>query len=148
MLKLDAAGGIASLICKVDAARRVFCDDLLADEWLRTLNPERDDIPIHMARTVLGGREHQIESAVAGVGADQLTKRLIVKGITPDALAQIPGVKVITARPEGIEIETPVCQAFIELAKTLAGQEASFVEIAGNDDILYTRARRLFCQQA
>ena len=41
---------------KLDAARRVFCDDLLADEWLRTLNPERDDISIHMARTVLGGR--------------------------------------------------------------------------------------------
>ena len=79
-----------------------------------------------------------IEAAVAGVGADALTMRVIVKDITPDALAQIPGVKVITTRPEGIEIETPRYQAFTDLAKTLAGQGADFVEIAGNDDILYT----------
>ena len=79
-----------------------------------------------------------IEAAVAGVGADQLTMRVIVKDTTPDALAQIPGVKVITTRPEGIEIETPRYQTFTELAITLAGQGANFVEIAGNDDILYT----------
>ena len=79
-----------------------------------------------------------IAAAVAGVGADQLTMRVIVKDMTPDALAQIPGVKVITTRPEGIEIETPRYQTFTELAITLAGQGANFVEIAGNDDILYT----------
>ncbi len=79
-----------------------------------------------------------IEAAVAGVGADQLTMRVIVKDITPDALAKIPGVKVITTRPEGIEIETPRYQAFTDLAFTLAGQGANFVEIAGNDDILFT----------
>jgi hypothetical protein len=79
-----------------------------------------------------------IEAAVAGVGADPLTMRVIVKDITPEALALTPGVKVIASRPEGTEIETPRYQAFTELAKTLAGQGANFVEIAGNDDILYT----------
>lgn len=79
-----------------------------------------------------------IEAAVAGVGADQLTMRVIVKNITAETLAQIPGVKVITTRPEGIEIETPRYKAFTELAITLAGQGADFIEIAGNDDILYT----------
>jgi hypothetical protein len=79
-----------------------------------------------------------IEAAVAGVGADKLTMRSIVKDIPPEALAQTPGVTVITTRPEGTEIETPRYRAFTDLAKTLAGQGANFVEIAGNDDILYT----------
>lgn len=79
-----------------------------------------------------------IEAAVAGVGADQLTMRVIVKDIAPEDLAQIPGVKVIATRPEGLEIETPRYRAFTDLAKTLAAQGANFVEIAGNDDILYT----------
>ena len=79
-----------------------------------------------------------IEVAVAGVGADQLTMRVIVSDIEPDALAQIAGIQVITVRPEGTEIETPRYRAFTDLARQLAGQGANFVEIAGNDDILYT----------
>lgn len=65
MLKLDEADGIARLIRVVDAARRVFDDDALADEWLRTANPELGDIPIHMARTDLGGRE--VEAALGRI---------------------------------------------------------------------------------
>ncbi len=79
-----------------------------------------------------------IEVAVAGVGADQLTMRVIVSDIEPDALAQIAGIQVITVRPVGTEIETPRYRAFTDLARQLAGQGANFVEIAGNDDILYT----------
>jgi len=79
-----------------------------------------------------------IEGAVAGVGADALTMRVIVKDIEPDALLQMAGVQVVAERPEGVEIETPRYRAFTELAKQLAGQGANFVEIAGNDDILYT----------
>lgn len=79
-----------------------------------------------------------IETAVANVGADALTMRVIVKDIEPDTLAQMAGVQVIAARPEGIEIETPRYRAFTDLARQLAAQGANFVEIAGNDDILYT----------
>ncbi len=79
-----------------------------------------------------------IEAAVAGVGADALTMRVIVTDIEPDALAQMAGVQVIAERAEGVEIETPRYRAFTDLARQLAGQGANFVEIAGNDDILYT----------
>ena len=79
-----------------------------------------------------------IEAAVAGVGADALTMRVIVTDIEPNALAKITDVKVIAERPEGVEIETPRYRAFTDLARQLAGQGANFVEIAGNDDILYT----------
>lgn len=65
MLKRDEADGIARLIRVVDAARRVFDDDALADEWLRAANPELGDIPIHMARTDLGGRE--VEAALGRI---------------------------------------------------------------------------------
>jgi putative toxin-antitoxin system antitoxin component (TIGR02293 family) len=65
VLKVDEADGIARLLRVVDAARRVFGDDTLADEWLRTTNPDLGDIPIQMARTDLGGRE--VESALGRI---------------------------------------------------------------------------------
>lgn len=57
-LKLEEADGLARLLRVVTMARRVFGDDALADEWLRSPNPALDNlIPIQMARTDLGGRE-------------------------------------------------------------------------------------------
>ena len=57
-LKLEEADGLARLVRVVALARRVFEDNTLADEWLRTPNPSLDNlIPIQMARTDLGGRE-------------------------------------------------------------------------------------------
>ena len=79
-----------------------------------------------------------IAAAVAGMEPDALTMRSIVTGMTPDALAAVDGVTVIAERPEGIEIETPRYRAFTDLAKILAAQGVDFVEIAGNDDILFT----------
>ena len=79
-----------------------------------------------------------IAAAVAGVGADALTMRVIVTGLAPDALAELPGLRVIGERPQGIELETPRYRAFTDLARLIAGLGGEFVEIAGNDDILYT----------
>lgn len=57
-LKLEEADGLARLLRIATMARRVFQDDVLADEWLRSPNPALDDlIPIQMARTDMGGRE-------------------------------------------------------------------------------------------
>ena len=57
-LKPEEADGLARLVRVVSLARRVFENDDLADEWLRTPNPVLDNlIPIQMARTDLGGRE-------------------------------------------------------------------------------------------
>jgi putative toxin-antitoxin system antitoxin component (TIGR02293 family) len=65
-LKIEEADGIARLLRVVAAARRVFDDDALADEWLRSPNPALDDhIPIRMARTDLGGRE--VEAALGRI---------------------------------------------------------------------------------
>ena len=79
-----------------------------------------------------------IAGAVAGMEPDALTMRSIVTGISAADLAKIEGVAVIADRAQGTEIETPRYAAFTDLAKTLAAQGVDFVEIAGNDDILYT----------
>lgn len=64
-LKIDEADGLARLLRIVDAARRVFANDANADEWLRVFNPSLGAIPIHMARTDLGGRE--VEAALGRI---------------------------------------------------------------------------------
>ena len=57
-LKIEEADGIARLLRVVAFARRVFEDEALADEWLRLPNPALNGlVPMHMARTDLGGRE-------------------------------------------------------------------------------------------
>lgn len=79
-----------------------------------------------------------IGAAVAGMDPDALTMRVIVSGMPEADLARIEGVKVIATRAEGIEIETPRYRAFTDLAKILAAKGAEFIEIAGNDDIMFT----------
>jgi hypothetical protein len=79
-----------------------------------------------------------ITGAVAATGADQLTMRSIVTGLSSGELGRLDEVTVIGERPEGVEIETPRYAAFTELALRIAEADRDFVEIAGNDDILLT----------
>lgn len=65
-LKIEEADGLARLLRVVTMARRVFEDDALADEWLRSPNPGLADlVPIQMAATDLGGRE--VEAALGRI---------------------------------------------------------------------------------
>ena len=80
-----------------------------------------------------------IGAAVAATGFDALTMRSIVAGLSPEELAAIEGVTVIAERPQGIEIETPRYEAFTGPRPAPRGSRApTFVEIAGNDEILVT----------
>lgn len=79
-----------------------------------------------------------IEAAVAAVGDDALTLRMIVTGMSEEDLSAIDGVAVKGTRPEGIEVETPRYRELTRILERMAGQGAEFVEIAGNDDILFT----------
>jgi hypothetical protein len=79
-----------------------------------------------------------IAQGVAATGADELTLRSVVRGLSPEALAGLEGVAVIAERPEGVEIETPRYAAFTALAREVAAAGGDFVEIAGNDQILVT----------
>jgi hypothetical protein len=79
-----------------------------------------------------------IAKAVRGVGEDALRLRSVVTGLDAVTLAAMDEVDMITTRPQGIEIETPRYRAFTEIAKVIADAGGTFVEIAGNDDILFT----------
>lgn len=79
-----------------------------------------------------------IAGAVAGVGEDELRIRSVVAGLSPEALAGIGGVSVIEAMPEGVLIETDRYRAFTGILGGIAGAGGEVVEIAGNDEILFT----------
>ncbi len=79
-----------------------------------------------------------IEGAVANVGVDELTLRMIVKGPDVGSLAGFEGITVIAERPEGIEIETIRYRALTQLLKQMAVLDVEIVEMAGNDDIMLT----------
>ena len=79
-----------------------------------------------------------IANAVAELGPDETSLRMVVAGLAPNALEELDGVRVIGPLGDGIEIETPRYRALTGLLDRMAGQGARFVEIAGNDDILLT----------
>ncbi|WP_147127415.1 hypothetical protein [Shimia ponticola] len=79
-----------------------------------------------------------IAAAVAEVGADELTLRMIVTGATDDMLAGFEGVRVIGPTERGTQIETIRYRALTHLMRDMAQAGVDFVEIAGNDDIMFT----------
>ena len=79
-----------------------------------------------------------IAASVANMEPDALRLRMILTGLGAADLAAFDDVDVIATRPDGIEIETPRYRALTELLLQWANAGGDFVEIAGNDDILFT----------
>ncbi|WP_368185976.1 hypothetical protein [Aestuariibius sp. HNIBRBA575] len=79
-----------------------------------------------------------IAAAVANMEPDALQLRIIVTDLTAAELATYDGVTVIATHADGIEIETPRYRALTHLLMQWAKAGGNFVEIAGNDDILFT----------
>ena len=77
-----------------------------------------------------------IKSAVANVGTDALSLRMIVEGLPVDILKSFKGVTVIAQHPAGIEVETPRYRKLTHLLVEMALEGANFIEISGNDDIM------------
>lgn len=75
-----------------------------------------------------------IAAAVASVGFDELTLRMVVGGYDL-ALAD---VSYIADLPEGTVVETPRYRALTHVMVQMADAGVNFVEIAGNDDIMLT----------
>ncbi|MEM7544977.1 MAG: hypothetical protein AAF367_05520 [Pseudomonadota bacterium] len=79
-----------------------------------------------------------IAAAVARVGQDQLTLRMVVRGVDAEDLARQAGVTVLAENAAGILIEAPRYRELTNLLLRWAQAGADFVEIAGNDDIMFT----------
>lgn len=79
-----------------------------------------------------------IAAAVAQTGFDALRLKMVVQGLSAADLATLPGVVVLSNLPEGVVIEAPRYRELTHLLVEMAAKGADFVEIAGNDDILFT----------
>lgn len=79
-----------------------------------------------------------IENAVAQVGPDALRLRLIIKDADQSVLQKFDDLTIVAYRPEGIEVEAPRYRALTHILQHLAMKGANFVEIAGNDDVMFT----------
>lgn len=79
-----------------------------------------------------------IAAAVANMEPDALRLRMIVTGLDRATLNGYEDVVVIGQREEGVEIDTPRYRALTVLLSQMAQAGGDFVEIAGNDDILFS----------
>ena len=79
-----------------------------------------------------------IAQAVASAGADQLTLRMIVAGNNRTKLESYDNVEIIETIDEGVIIETPRYRALTKILQIMSNDGLNFVEIAGNNDILFT----------
>ncbi len=79
-----------------------------------------------------------INDAVAQVGQDALSLRMVVRDVDPAYLQSIESISIIAEHAGDIELEAPRYRALTLLLQKLAQDGVNFVEIAGNDDIMFT----------
>ncbi|MDJ0626682.1 MAG: hypothetical protein QNJ44_00370 [Rhodobacter sp.] len=79
-----------------------------------------------------------IASAVAATGADDLTLQMVVSGLPADRLEAVDGVTVLAGVAGGLEVETPRYRELTGVLSDWASEGATFLDIAGNDQIMFT----------
>jgi hypothetical protein len=139
-LSAGQAAAYADFLHQTPWYRWDFARDAAALEAARTgaLRDRERALALGIEYGVKGTYARAIGAAVAATGADRLTMRSVVAGLSPEELEAVEGVAVIAERPEGVEVETPRYEAFDRLARDLAARGATFVEVAGNDQIMIT----------
>ncbi|WP_170771153.1 hypothetical protein [Ruegeria lacuscaerulensis] len=137
-LSAQQASDYAEFLQQVPWYKWRFDDDAqsLIDQSSGSIRDTERAIALGLEYTTKGGYAGVIEQAVEQVGQDELTLRMIVT--SEGELPAYPDMQVIAQRPEGIEIETPRYRALTNLLVQMAGDGVNVVEIAGNDDILFT----------
>lgn len=140
ILSAEQAANYAAYLSQLPWYRWDFRADLAALTAASTgsLRDRERNLALGIELRTRSGYAKLIAAAAAGVGPDELTLRSVVSGITATELRTIPGVTVIAERPDGTEIETPRHAEFTSILEGLAARGAKLVEIAGNDDILFT----------
>ena len=110
----------------------------LSDAATTRLRDRERDVALGLEYRAKAAYAGVIAAAVAQTGPDALTLRMIVTGVPVERLSAIDGVSVVASRPEGIEIETPRYRALTLLLDDLARLGVDVVEIAGNDQIMFS----------
>ncbi|GAB5446762.1 hypothetical protein [Gymnodinialimonas sp.] len=89
----------------------------------------------HLARAAYAD---VIAGAVAATGFDDLTLQMVVTGLPAEAFTAVDGVSLIGQTEAGLEIETPRYRELTGLLALWANQGAQFIDMAGNDQIMFT----------
>ncbi|WP_037311560.1 hypothetical protein [Ruegeria halocynthiae] len=110
----------------------------LTDNGTQNLRDRERQIALGIEYRAKAAYAEIIAAAVSEVGADALTLRMIVDGATPETLARLDGVTVIGDTGSGIEIETVRYRALTHLMQDMSNVGVEFIEIAGNDDIMFS----------
>lgn len=140
ILSAQQAAGYAAFLQQVPWYRYDFRADAAALDAAAT-NAIRD-----RERAIALGLEHRaraayadvIGRAVAATGFDDLTLQMVVTGLTPDQLDATPGVTVLGPVAGGLEVETPRYRELTGILARWADQGAAFLDMAGNDQIMFT----------
>ncbi|MGB0508167.1 MAG: hypothetical protein ACPGGK_18425 [Pikeienuella sp.] len=110
----------------------------LNDQATTALRDRERRVALGIEYGVKAAYANVIVDAVAQMGQDDLTLRMIVKGADPAQLESENDVTVLAIHPEGIEVETTRYRALTHRLERWAHKGMNFIEIAGNDDILFT----------
>ncbi len=111
-----------------------------------TLNAAATDAVRDRERATALGLEHLaraayadvIGRAVAATGFDDLTLQMVVQGLSSEELEATAGVTALGNVGGGIEVETPRYRELTGILARWADQGAVFLDMAGNDQIMFT----------
>ncbi|WP_370399139.1 hypothetical protein [Sulfitobacter sp. JB4-11] len=139
-LSAQQAADYATFLQQVPWYKYDFAADAAALRAAQTDNP-RD-----LERRLALGVEYAAKAAYAGmiaaavdtVGADELTLRMVVKGPDAAVLEGLDGLSVVEHRGNIIIVEAPRYRALTRLLIQMADRGIDLVEIAGNDDVMFT----------
>ncbi|MEO0751497.1 MAG: hypothetical protein AAFY25_06805, partial [Pseudomonadota bacterium] len=71
-------------------------------------------------------------------GPDDLTLQMVVSDAAEATLSSVEGVSILGAVAEGIEVETPRYRQLTGILAGWAEDGVTFLDIAGNDQIMFT----------
>ena len=115
-----------------------FASQTLSNNDAEQLRDRERQIALSIEYTIKAAYAKIIAAAVSEVGTDALTLRMIVDDVTTDTLETLKGVEIIGETEKGTEIETLRYRALTHLIQDMAMLGVEFVEIAGNDEIMFT----------
>lgn len=139
-LSARQAAGYARFLRQVPWYRYDFRADAAALEAASTwvFRDRERALALGIEHRVRAAYADLIAGAVAATGYDDLTLQMVVAGLPPELLAATPGVTVLGPVGEGFEVETPRYAELTAILVDWAGQGGTFLDMAGNDRILFT----------
>ncbi len=140
LLSADQAADYAAFLQQVPWYRYDFRADAaeLDAQSTEAFRDRERAIALGLEHRARAGYADLIAQAVAATGFDDLTLQMVLTGLDEATLEAVDGVTVLGDVDGGMEIETPRYRELTGLLADWADQGADFVDMAGNDQIMFT----------